>query len=101
MLSDQIAFRKRQKLVRQSRELLYALKKSGGQFLPAHYPLWSRILHSLPCPGSFAESVLNDEIAWYVPTVPDLHWMEIFHCGRRSPFGSGLSRTGKDWCERT
>ena len=78
LLTDQVAFRSRQKLVRQIRELLWALRKTDGQLRPLHFMMWTKLVRSKACPGGFTNWVLNNDLAPWVPEAPCLLWMEHF-----------------------
>ena len=75
VLTDQHLFRRRQKLIRQVRELAKAMCKAGGRMQPEHVPLWSKILRSDACPGGFQNWILANDLVLWIPEEPDMCWM--------------------------
>ena len=75
VLSDQIQFRKRQKAMRQFRELKFLLRKTAGAWCAEHERLWNFLLRSRAFPHGFANWLLSNDICAFVPQRPSLEWV--------------------------
>ena len=76
VLSEQLQFRRRQKVLRQLRELVFLRRSGDGNWDICQRRLWNSILSSRAFPGGFGHWILNNDLSTHVPATPDLPWLQ-------------------------
>ena len=81
VLTNQQTFRLRQQTLRRLRELLRAREHAGSAWCATHRCLWRKILHTSGFPNGFANWLLDNDIASFVPETPTVQWLQsVVHC---------------------